>query len=658
MAIVPVIAFHFGFGPPGGFVGVDIFFVISGFLITGLLLGDLERGTFSFVRFYERRVRRIFPAMLLVLFVTTVAAMVVLLPTDLMRFGKSLLSTAGFASNLYFWRATAYFDRTADSKPLLHTWSLATEEQFYVLFPVVLWAVYRVSRQWLGRALVLGLVGSFAACVWAAGAAPVAGFYLLPTRGWELMIGALLAVGIVPPSNRGWIRHVTSMAGLLAILASVVVIKPSPSFPGWIALLPCVGAALVIYASQCGGGLANRALALRPFVALGLISYSLYLWHWPTLVLVQHWVGPVPPLGQTIVIVLVTVSAFLSFRYVESPIRHRHAIRETKHLFIAAGVATGLIAALGLLIVRRAGLPDRLPSAARLALDFSDDFSDPECFNLTARDVRTDKLCRIGLTTGSTPSFIVWGDSHADRLAFAVSSIARSHEQTGIVAAAGGCPPLIGVRAALASCQQFNQAVVDTIDSSRHRTIVLAAVWGAYSEGASLNQSDGYQLSMLLRDDESTESSAAETRRVLRRALRRTVGHFVDAGRRVVVIGPVPEMPFSVPEALAFSIWHHRPRPLGPTRREFDQRERFFFEVMADVVRSYPVTLIRPDSALCRERCEPDADGRPLYADSNHLSRAGLELVAPLMSDLFSPQDAGRTEQPQLGRRDRDSPLR
>jgi len=283
LAILPVVLFHYGLGGlTGGFVGVDVFFVISGFLITSLLLRDIEDRNFSIIKFYERRARRILPALFFMLAVTTVLSVLVLLPRDLSNYGKSLTAAIAFVSNFFFWREFGYFDRAAEFKPWLHSWSFAVEEQFYILFPPFLWLISRLTKKQVKTILVSCLGASFILSVAVAVAGSpwsVAGFYWPATRAWELLLGAILAADTSPSLTSKHVRDTVSIVGVGLIIGSTVFINQAMVFPGWMAMFPCLGAVLVICASLSGGGIGNRVLQWRPLVAIGLVSYSLYLWH-------------------------------------------------------------------------------------------------------------------------------------------------------------------------------------------------------------------------------------------------------------------------------------------------------------------------------------------------------------------------------------------
>ncbi|MCB5200694.1 acyltransferase, partial [Loktanella sp. TSTF-M6] len=286
LAVVPVVLGHAGLGLfAGGFVGVDVFFVISGFLITGILVRELEQGRFSLIDFYERRARRILPALFVVLAACIVVFWFLLLPQHYVVIGKAGIASLLFSSNIYFFRIdSAYFANATSMQPLLHTWSLAVEEQFYIVFPVLLWliAAWRRTSRTL---LIAGLsLASFALAVWMVPRHPVAAFYLTPTRVWELGLGALLALGAFPALRHRLLAELVAAAGLVAIAWAVFTLDKTDPFPGLNALAPCLGAVAIIWAGQSQITLTGRLLSTRGMVGIGLMSYSLYLVHWPVLV--------------------------------------------------------------------------------------------------------------------------------------------------------------------------------------------------------------------------------------------------------------------------------------------------------------------------------------------------------------------------------------
>ena len=332
IAVLPVLFYHAEIGFHGGYVGVDVFFVISGYLITGLILNDLEGGRFSILDFWERRMRRILPALLVVVASCVALGWFILSPRDFKTLGESVTAQALLVSNIFFcmtsrWEG-GYFDQAAEVKPLLHTWSLALEEQFYLLFPFLLMLFKGVSRKMLITALFVLCCYSFILCVYCSHLGtylrgPI-NFYLLPMRAWELLIGSCLAAIPARPASSRWLKESLGWIGLLAILVAVFFYDRDTRFPGVAALLPSIGAALLIWANSQALTSSGKLLAARPLVFIGLISYSLYLWHWPVLLFSKYWaLDPIPPTQRMLLLLASFVLAWLSWRFVETPFRKR-----------------------------------------------------------------------------------------------------------------------------------------------------------------------------------------------------------------------------------------------------------------------------------------------------------------------------------------------
>ena len=334
VAVIPVILFHAGFQTfSGGYVGVDVFFVISGYLITSIIITEMEKGTFSLAHFYERRARRILPALFLVMLVCLPLAWLWLVPNDMKEFSKSLRYVSGFISNFLFYKQSGYFDTAAELKPLLHTWSLAVEEQYYVFFPLLLMITWRLGIRWTVGILGLVAIVSLGYAHRDSFHNPAAGFYLLPTRFWELLIGALVAFYFFTRNNsRTTATHASSimsqsfgLAGLLLIVYAVFEFDRTTPFPGLYALVPTLGTALIIvFANE--KNLVGRFLANRALVGIGLISYSAYLWHQPLFAFARHRSlgDPGTPLIAALSLTAIAL-AYLSWRYVEIPFRNRNS---------------------------------------------------------------------------------------------------------------------------------------------------------------------------------------------------------------------------------------------------------------------------------------------------------------------------------------------
>ncbi|MDO6681334.1 acyltransferase [Oceanobacter sp. 5_MG-2023] len=351
LAILPVMLFHAGFNLlPGGYVGVDVFFVISGFLITTILVNDMDSGRYSLIDFYDRRIRRIFPALIVVLIVTSLLAVWLMLPSDMDAYLKSLMLTVGFSSNIGFWMESGYFDSDSELKPLLHTWSLAVEEQYYVFFPLVLLFIFRLSgRKYLSGIILVGILGSLIFSHWLIQRAPSATFFLLPGRAWELLAGAYLAVNI--DKIRNFPCRVVALLrwiGVVLVVGTMLIYNNQILFPGLAAIPPVIGTVLLI-GCVSSADIIGKLLSSRFMVSVGLISYSLYLWHQPVFAFARYYYNAEPPvLVMCEFFIITVVAAYLSWKYIELPFRDRKRFSRKYVFSRSAGLSVGVVGLAGL----------------------------------------------------------------------------------------------------------------------------------------------------------------------------------------------------------------------------------------------------------------------------------------------------------------------
>ena len=635
LAVAAVVLYHYGVpGLTGGYVGVDVFFVLSGYLMMSLIHKDLLAGDFSIAQFYERRIRRILPALVAMLLATLACGLAILFPRPLVSLAKTTAAAAVFAANGAFWWRTGYFARAADQMPLLHLWSLSVEGQFYVIFPLLM--VFTARRAAGRYALVLWLLAaaSFGVSLWSTSRAPGAAFFLLPSRLWELLAGAIAALPSPAVAGHRHRNTALAIAGLALIAAAAFGYSMTTPFPGAAALLPCAGAALVLAAGGSTPTIVNRGLGWPPLVALGRISYSLYLWHWPAYVLTSYELArPLSAAEAASLMALTTGLAAISWKYIEEPFRKPGGVL-LRRPFIASGAAAAVTVALALAVVFTAGLPGRFghETLAILAAEEPATTCDPA--SIPSADLGL--VCTIGSHGSGSPSFVVWGDSHAGAISPAVERAALKYGLSGELSVMNDCPPLPGlVRARWAdgSCERRNDAMLPHLRAAGIKTVILAARWAA-----GLDAVDGYGAGrshlFWQYDGESRERSLEENRRVFRRALIRTVAILRADGLRVVVVGPVPESSFPVAEMLARRRLRGRPVEPGPTMAAFEMRNR----LVLDTFRSSPgAEYVFPHQLLCTggERCAIVRDGRPLYSDDDHLSRLGAESVSGLFEPVF-----------------------
>lgn len=519
IAILPVVLYHTGFSIfQGGFVGVDIFFVISGYLITGIIHDEIGQNRFTIAGFYIRRIRRIFPALFAVLFCSSVVAVRIMLPRSFETFGQSVVAATLFVANIFFWTESGYFGAAAETKPLLHTWSLSIEEQFYLLFPFVLLLIHRKFQgRWRFILLPAALV-SLVFSIWGVWVEPSAAFYLIPSRAWELLIGSFLALGLLPQCAHRGVRECTSFLGLLLILWAVFFFSAQTPFPGWHALAPCIGAALIIHAGTGGSSLVARLLSLRVMVFVGLISYSLYLWHWPIMVFARELLaGNFSNAAALTVVAVSFLLAFLSWRYIERPFR-KPGLHKPIKVFALAAILMTISVCFGSLVNYSEGWPGRFGDQL-ISLE-----GDLESYNLGTCFLKEDQPAsqwqgeRCVVQEGHSHNVLLWGDSFAAHYVPGVMANPQLIDANIIQYSAGGCAPVFDFNPAYRPyCKEFSAGADGVITDYDIHTVVMAAAWQlALDNGLSFE------------------------------ALKSTMARLRAKGIRVIVIGQSPRFSASV----------------------------------------------------------------------------------------------------------------
>lgn len=656
IAVLPVILFHAGFDNfSGGFVGVDIFFVISGYLITALILGELEEGKFSLANFFERRARRILPALFFVILVCIPFAWLWLLPSDMKDFSQSLVAVSVFASNIFFWRETGYFETSADLKPLLHTWSLAVEEQYYVLFPVFLLLFWRLGKRWILGALALAFIASIAAAQWMAYARPAAAFYLLPTRGWELLLGAFAAF-YLSRTNRDEFakpcREIGGWLGVALILYAVFAFGKATPFPGFYALVPTLGALLIIlFSSQ--QTIVGRLIGKDLFVGIGLISYSAYLWHQPVLSFARN--ISINDLDESTILTLVaTIFAlsYFSWRYIETPFRSGNFFSR-KHVFFLSLIFIGFFVTAGLIGHFSNGFDHRLDIDTKRALSAVNDKNprNSECHFGEGREIpKPSNYCVLG---SRNIVGMLLGDSHADALAHQLS-LSLGEAGFGLLSVTySGCPPIENLyrrdQGPGHQCHEINsQSFAYALNNPSIKYMVLVARWSIYIEGSPFDNAEGgveygdpVLLDLVDGNADRRISSQFNRRKIVKDRYVNSINKLIRAGKKVIIVYPVPEVGWDVPRTLAKMRFHESGADTITTSyRVFLGRNwevTRLFDSLGDDSRIFSV---RPERYFCNilgsGRCVTELDGKLLYRDDDHLSNAGARYVAEGVMKGFS----------------------
>jgi len=619
IAIMLVVAFHtFPTVVPSGFIGVDVFFVISGYLIGTILLTQLERGTFSFIDFYARRIKRIFPALLLVILFCYGVGWFYLIDTEYKELGKEIAGGVAFVANLVLWHDAGYFDAAAATKPLLHLWSLSVEEQFYLFWPLLLWVCGKIRIDPVVPIVLVG-VGSFGLNLATLAAHPVADFYSPLTRVWEMMLGCALSYWQWRrPHKPARYANAYSTIGCALIVAALVLMRSHAEYPGWRALLPTVGTMLLI-AGGPGAWVNRHVLPMRPLVALGLISYPLYLWHWPLLVFCRILSLDVPPWHIRLLVVgLAVMLAWVTFQWVELPIRFGQRQKWTAVTLIGLLTIMGLQ---GYNTYRREGLEFRLghmlSQFAHVQHDVGPAWREHICF-LGGQDP-TDAFDASCVDAGDAPIALLWGDSHAAALYPGLRALQSDYVFRIAEYAGASCPPLFGTDAPNSRCAAINQNVLARIASIQPRLVILTADW-------KLNQAP----------------KIADTVQTLRKS---GVTH-------IALIGPVPAWRDPLPKV--YWLYWRRYHKVLPARTPYDLSAQTvdIDRQIRSVADDLNVPYISAVEALCNSAgCltrTGQAKGELLAFDRSHLTPSASTtlmrtIASPLLGSLFLPHSGAGT---------------
>jgi peptidoglycan/LPS O-acetylase OafA/YrhL len=626
LAVLPVLFFHAGFaGFDGGFVGVDIFFVISGFLITGILLNENESGRYSVLSFYERRARRLLPALFCVLLFTTAASLILLPPEQLNLFGRSLISSVVGLANVFFSGELDYFSLNAEEMPLLHIWSLSLEEQYYVALPLLLSLAYFLQ----GRALAfLGCVCIFIAsyyCMMRYGSLGYSNdaFYSLLSRAWELVAGGLLAFGINRVPTHPALRQVGSLAGLVLVLGSIAMLDAN-GWPSHQTLFPVVGTLLLIAFAHTSTWV-GKVLTMKPMLFIGAISYSLYLWHQPLYALARNIIIGHPSAYTFVFLMLLsTLLAYLTYRFVETPFRNKKRWPR-RSIFTVSLSGIILLGTIGGAIYFGKGLPGRYQHSAlpvptqidRKCITVGADYATPGA-PLCHRN--PDKALKIA----------VFGDSHSNEIAI---SLAQALPERGVMQLSfSGCPPAYNFEVIRPDgCTAWTrQAVQYLVDTPAIDTVVFAYRHSLHMYGEHLQyypQAPNNPLHSRVLVD-GVDQDEAES--IYLSGFRAMIMRIVSSGKSVVLVGPFPELPGDIRD-LAFpqSIFSNEPRVNieKVTTTDYYQKRHGWWWLDLQSKPIEGVKLIAPHQRLCSEsHCPLAINEDALYYDDDHLTPFAVDL--------------------------------
>ncbi len=637
IAVLPVILFHSGIGTfTGGFVGVDIFFVISGYLITRIIWSETQAGSFSILHFYERRTRRIFPALSVVLFTCLVTLSPLMLANQLEQFAQSILYTLLFSSNFFFWNESGYFAPNTDFMPLLHTWSLAVEEQFYIGFPLFI-AIICWTKKKIQPILILLTMLLFMVNLYLSYSKPSAAFYLLPARAWELLTGALLAMEVLPEIRSQRVREAAALTGAGLIAASFFLLDSRVVFPGFAALLPCLGAAIIIHSGD-RKTLVTTFLSIRPLVFIGLLSYSLYLWHWPVFTSIRLINANIDlPAGKAILGIAVSfLLAWITWRFIERPFRDHS--RTSTRLLIGLGCSSAiLLIAASSAIIQNNGLPGRLTERTLILQNAAKDI-DPqrEACRTPFPSGGRGRECRFGPPEAAI-SYVIIGDSHAAAIRPAIEVLFKDTGRAGTLWWQTACPPLLGAEKVddpgAQACKQFHEDFLNALKTSKEiDTVVLAGRWVPTATGIAPDVGGSFET--YLQDKETLKPGSEETPRVFSRAIQRTIDAIRAMGKEVLLIGGVPEIGFDVPTVLALAAHNRTERDVSLNFDTVRATNAIIDDMFQSLEQQDGVTYLSIWDFFCHNECVLIQNGIPLYSDDDHITyRAAREIIGPQLRE-------------------------
>ena len=634
VAVLAVLGYHaFPRWVPFGFVGVDIFFVISGFLISTIIMGRLEKGRFSYLDFYSRRIRRIFPALAAMLIAVLAFGWVALFPVEFKALGKHVVGGATFISNFFLWNESGYFDTLAASKPLLHLWSLGIEEQYYIFWPLILSIAWEKKRSMPFVILSIG-TGSFFFSLVELKIDSIGAFYSPATRIWELMIGSALAYVFFVEgrgrSSSGAMRGMVSSAtGAILMLMGFVSITEARSFPGWWALLPTFGSVMLM-AGGSGSWVNRWLLSNRWMVRVGKISYPLYLWHWPLLSYAQIlYAGTPSPAVRLLLLLAAFILASLTYFFVERPIRYGGGMASTT-VPLAAIVA--VIALIGALIYLKNGLTSRDVVAYNSSLLEETKFnSNPPspCPEMENDVISRNKLCTIYLADRPIKTVVLWGDSSTQAWLPVFLDVGKEHHYTVVNVSHPSCPPVLAARKTKFDyrdsreyCQdgQMQQAVIQWMEKIHPDLIVMIANWNSYSE---------HTQKEFVTDLANETADAASTKRTLIARVPETLNALTRISQ-TVVFRSWPTMPSWRSRDIARSValpWiranYAKAKGAAEQLDEFIEDSREINSIF-DELENTRLGFFDPSTKICmRTACESHVNGINYYSDDYHISRAG-----------------------------------
>lgn len=638
ISVLGVIFYHANLGFPGGYIGVDVFFVISGFLISGIIMKEIDEKSFTLQSFWIRRIRRILPAVTFLVFTVFVLGILILDPISLESLGKSAVAQALMLANVFFMKSAGYFSEAAELKPLLHTWSLAVEEQFYIFFPLILILLARFKQRVLPATLFILFTLSFFLSVFALMKYPSATFYLLPTRAWELLAGSLLAILITKIRITGRFAELLSIVGIALILLPMFAYSVDTTFPGIAALPPVLGAVLFILSNSWNNNtVVGRLLSTKLIVFIGMISYSLYLWHWPLLSFAHHVFIELTMIHIFFILFFIFIFATLSWKYIETPFRNKNRLKTKTSVFVFGGILSVSIMMIGFTLFKLDGISSRFSSDTLLVM----------------KDVHWSGSKYIGDNTSSVSKiylgnskqvqtdFVLWGDSHGMVVSQLIDDISNDLNISGIALLSPGRPPVTELWNPLKGSHikeettKINKERLNWIIDNDVKNIILVARWNVMCRGlvnTELARFPGksQMFPMVANSNEETlsiTSSTAALKKQLKDMLIKLQKHDIKVWiLKQVPVATLPSVAQPFLKKYRFPLLNDLFSPKSTSKKEYLTQRLESDRVFEDMYYQN-VKIIDPIESFYTKEAEIKLYAkRAYYRDENHLTRYGADI--------------------------------
>lgn len=632
-SILIVIIFHLNEEfLPSGFIGVDIFFVISGFLVSSIIYEKISSGYFNIFQFWLNRIRRIIPAIFFLIIIVNLIGAFVLLPNDYFDLGRSTLSQLFFLSNIYFFLKTGYFDLPIANKPLLNLWSLSIEEQYYLIAPLIIILLF--NKKFFKSFIVLIFILSFVLCIIYSQDNSLYAFFLLPFRIWEFTLGTILLYCCIKLKNLNiYFSTIISLAGIILLLISLVIISPNSFYPSYYAFLPCIATFLIILSNYKNKNFFGKILSFKFFVFIGLISYSIYLWHWPIITYYKYIkIEEIHFYDYLILITLIFLVSFLAYYFFENPIRKKKILTSNYSFLSLLAFLFLFIFVTSTYVILKKGVPERYKDEFLLTYNLSSKIQKSNC---EFQYIDNLKFCVKTNTKINSNTYLIWGDSHAQMLLPIFDKLKLDYIYYD-------CHPIINAynsseysNLASSRCYNSNKYLINYLNTNKINKIFIASFWTEFLEKKEYKMQGAGQKQNLYSNFEIKSKNIDDSKKVFKKEFINTINLLLDNNFKISIFKQVPQHKYWIPnEYMKYQIFKGDLNNIKRKKSEYLLRVKFLNEIFESLEKN-EINYLDPSNVLCDEEyCYAIINNYPLYRDYNHFSIYGLNEIEKLFYDL------------------------